>query len=168
MRSIALSKTSKTISGKYVAWVDDEDYEYLSQFSWTVNIRKNTCYAYRSYKDKELGRKIKVAMHREIMNIGRESKYLVDHKNGDGLLNCRSNLRLCTIAQNSANKRSYGCSKYLGVTYHKVRMRWTAAIESKGKTYNLGRFHTQEDAARAYDKKAQELHGEFANLNFKE
>lgn len=46
--------------------------------------------------------------------------------------------------------------------------KWIALITvNKVKVY-LGTFNTLEEAARAYDKKAYELHGDKAILNFPE
>ena len=36
----------------------------------------------------------------------------------------------------------------------------------EGHSYSLGRFKTQDEAAHAYDRKAREIHGTFALLNF--
>ena len=59
-------------------------------------------------------------------------------------------------------------SKYKGVYWHKKDKRWQAQIgENKKRTY-IGSYTNEMDAARAYDKKAKELHGEFARLNFPE
>tara|TARA_R110001583_G_scaffold85211_1_gene223341 strand:- start:1103 stop:1750 length:648 start_codon:yes stop_codon:yes gene_type:complete len=49
----------------------------------------------------------------------------------------------------------------------KVKKRFQAYIRPKGqKRIKLGYYLTAEEAARAYDKKAKELFGEFAELNF--
>ncbi len=49
-----------------------------------------------------------------------------------------------------------------GVNKKKV---WRADISFNNKSEYLGGFYTEEEAALAYNKRAIELHGEFANLN---
>jgi hypothetical protein len=93
---------------------------------------------------------------------------LIDHKNRNGLDNQKSNLREATRSQNNANKKptSFSSSRFLGVS--KRYSKWTARITKNGVTYDLGAFKIEDEAAKAYDNKAIELHGEFANLNFKQ
>lgn len=43
--------------------------------------------------------------------------------------------------------------------------KWRANVRYQGKLVLLGDFNEKTDAAIAYNKKAQELFGEFANLN---
>lgn len=44
--------------------------------------------------------------------------------------------------------------------------RFKATVNHRGVAIELGPFESEEDAARAYDSKARELHGERARLNF--
>jgi len=93
---------------------------------------------------------------------------LVDHKNGNGLDNQKNNLRNCTNQQNHMNRRpKKNCtSKFKGVCRFKKDLKWTAVIKFNRKQIYIGIFGNEEDAAKAYDKKAKELFGEFAYLNF--
>lgn len=64
---------------------------------------------------------------------------------------------------NSGKKES--TSKYKGVYWNKEKKKWEARLYSNGKTYRLGRFPTEEEAAKSYDKKAKELFGSMTYQN---
>lgn len=146
--------------GKY-SIVDAEDFEKLSKYKWTLIKRGKGEYACR----REKGRHI--SMHRVIMNA--PDDVVVDHIDGNGLNNRRSNLRLCTKAQNSYNSRPRGGSSgYVGVTYRKRDGKYYAVIGFQGEKVHVGEFDDEIEAARARDFKALELQGEFAYLNFPE
>jgi len=51
--------------------------------------------------------------------------------------------------------------------YIELVKKWRSVIKSDSVTYDLGKFDCQKEAAKAYDDKAVELHGEFAVLNFR-
>lgn len=159
MKSIPLTQ------GK-IALVDDEDYEYLNQWKWQAYRSKNTWYAQRSYKIN--GRKKSVSMHRLLVSA--KDDKLVDHINGDGLDNRKSNLRICTLTENNHNRRinKDNHSGYKGVYWHARDKRYIAQIKVNGKQIILGRFRDAVDAAKAYDKGAIRHHGSFARLNFPE
>lgn len=110
------------------------------------------------------GKVMVVTMHRIVMAAPKGT--MIDHKNGNGLDNRRSNLRFCTNAENQFNQRPQigRASQYKGV-WRGYGGRWVAHIRHKGKQKYLGTYDTQEDAARAYDVAAQIRFGEFARLN---
>lgn len=146
--------------GKY-ALVDDEDYERVNNLKWHACKHHNTWYALHSPTEKP-----PVKMHRFIMNAAKGVQ--VDHSDGDGLNNQKSNLRKATHSQNIWNSRlkKNNTSGFKGVHWNKIRKVYQAYIYSNNKHIYLGGYSDPEKAARAYDKKARELFGEFAWLNF--
>ncbi len=91
----------------------------------------------------------------------------MDHKNRCGLDNHRINLRNATPRQNCANRRrTPGVSGYRGVLPR--GRKWEAQIMGRHGPLRLGLFDDPAEAARVRDRKAIELHGEFAYLNFPE
>lgn len=91
----------------------------------------------------------------------------VDHRNNDGLDNRRSNLRVASHAQNHQNMKATRTNKhsFKGVYYREGRG-FCAQCVCQSKKHTRSGFATAELAARAYDELAEQLHGEFAYLNF--
>ncbi len=144
--------------GKF-AIVDAADYERLSKYRWNACPSGDGFYARRSVPGGT------ILMHREV--IGAPKGMPVDHINGNRADNRAANLRVCTPQQNEHNKPPRGGrSRYKGVYPH--RDKWQAAIKHNGKTHYLGVFEDEIEAAKARDRKAVELQGEFAYLNFPE
>lgn len=157
-------KEIKLTQGK-VALVDDEDFDYLNQFKWYAREYDHTFYACRAVPIGNSKQKV-VRMHRVILGLT-EAKTLVDHKDHNGLNNQRNNLRTATPLDNAANRKGFGSSKYLGVTLsaRNAKKPWVSRVHKGSTSFHLGYFKNEVDAALAYNKKAQELFGEFANLN---
>lgn len=104
-------------------------------------------------------------LHRHLMNAPKNT--LVDHINGLGLDNRKSNLRITDSFgnNNNARKRKNCSSKYKGVSYYKRGKKWKAQIQFKGSKVSLGYYQTELDAAKAYDEAAKEMHTSYARLN---
>lgn len=160
--------TTINLSQNKIALVDDEDYEYLSQFKWHAweSRKSGKFYATHSTRDPITHKIDTIRMHRVIMNAPDDKD--VDHWDGDGLNNQKSNLRLATGSQNQHNrsKNINNTSGFKGVTYYKNTNKWICRIRLNGKDIHIGYFDDPIMAARAYDQKAIELFGEFAKLNF--
>lgn len=150
-----------------VALVDPCDSDLINLRWWACKGRA-TFYAQHSVRH---GRKTgAISLHRLILarKLGRELQpyELVDHADGDGLNNRRSNLRLATNSQNMGNRRkpSNNTSGYKGVYFNRNRQRWYTQIEINGKYIFIGSFTDKETAHEAYCKVAIEYLGEFARL----
>ena len=161
MREIKLWKNRKELSNK-VAIVDDEDYDRVmeainSRAKWYAHSPPPSKKYYAMNGDRD------ILIHRIVMNAPKGMD--VDHINGDPLDNRKENLRICTRSENCRNKKVRADSKsgYKGVEV-RPSGRFRAYIGLP--KCNLGTYDTPEEAAIAYDKKAIELFGEFANLNF--
>ena len=158
MKEIKLNK------GKY-ALVDGDDFGKVNQYEWKALKRSHGNNKFDVIRNETIdGKKKIIYMHRFIMNP-ENSKIQVDHINGNGFDNRKCNLRLCSNSQNNMNKqkRSDNTSGYKGVSFYKGK--FYAEIMKEQTPYKLGTFKTALEAAKAYNAKALELHGEFARLN---
>lgn len=152
--------------GKF-AIVDDEDFEKVSKYKWCAQYKKNTdsFYAVRGTSKTENGiRKQKtISMQRFIMD---EPKGMViDHINHATLDNRKENLRVCTIAENSRNRRvsKRNTSGFTGVSWHKQERKWHARIVFNMKTISLGLYENVKDANEAYRVAAIKYFDKFLN-----
>jgi len=152
----------------FVALVDDEDYERCNKHKWYACFSGTKVYARTCIKGKI---PIWMRLHRFIMSPLPDQQ--IDHINNDGLDNRKENLRIATSTQNIANTPKHKThngttpsSKYKGVCFFKATGGWVTYLRLHGKQMHLGYFTSEIEAAKAYDKKAKELFGEFAKLNF--
>jgi hypothetical protein len=173
----------------YVAKVDDEDYDWLSDYSWHTLERGNEAKRrrLREYAVARTAIKIDlgdgrsayqhVSMHRLIMDAS--PKEYVDHINGDPLDNRKENLRIVTNQQNSWNARGAKSmngkptsSRFKGVfkkickTPYGDYEYFVSKIKANGKEITV--YHGKDEVAAAchYDYAAQNYFGEYARLNF--
>jgi HNH endonuclease len=100
------------------AFVDDEDFKWLSKRKWYAHYRKHTFVA--EANERVNGRNRTIMMHRLIMNApdGLE----VDHKDHNALNNQKYNLRLCTRFENARNVPSRNKKGFRGVYFDKKKI----------------------------------------------
>ena len=148
-----------------VALVDDDDYERVAAHPWWPASRSMP---YPMTEMKVGGKTRTVRLSRFIMRA--QVEMVVDHINHDPLDNRKVNLRICTNSENMRNriKHQRATSKYKGVYMHTQAQVWVAQIQCDSRRHYLGLYDDEVDAALAYDRKARELHGDFALLNFPE
>lgn len=138
-----------------VSKVDNEDFEKYGHMNWGIT---DSGYA----QHHTLG-----MLHRLILKV--EAPLEVDHKNRDRLDNRRSNLRPATSSQQGFNmKTRVGVSGLRGVSWDKDKSKWFVKVWANKKYYFIGYFECKIEGAKARDKKALELQGEFTYLNFPE
>lgn len=159
------------MEGGHQTVIDAADCSLVSQNSWHMlpSGKKKHSRASHNYVTTIVNGKM-LKLHRLLMGVT-DPKVKIDHIDGDGLNNCRSNLRAATNQQNCFNSTKPNTvrppsSLYKGVCWDKARDKWHVGIKHNYKKINIGRFDSEIKAAQAYDQKAMELFGEFAKLNF--
>lgn len=156
------------LTGGGVTLVDNEDYDFLNKFKWGI-VQKSPTKSRYVVKTTTMsnGQRFNLYMARFILGLQFGDSRQADHINHDSLDNRKKNLRVCTPAQNLANRSGWGyTSQYKGVCWHKAAQKWRAQIKHNGYTEHLGCFDDEIDAAKTYDDKAKELFGKFTRLNF--
>lgn len=158
-----------------VALVDDEDFEYLNQWKWQAMKwhKLDNYYATRTVFEKRIidgeiwTKRKSIKMHRFIMKA--KDDLLVDHKDGNGLNNQKSNLREATPSQNLQNRRPYSTTlrktKFKGIIQRGLSGQWQSHIKLNGKNISLGTYATEIEAAFVYNEAAKKHFGVFAWLN---
>lgn len=166
--------------GKF-AIVDDEDFDFLSRFSWQFVIGADTIGSVSTNFKLQNGRWVRIPMSRFLYKpkIQHHPIYI----NHNPLDNRKENIKLVTTAEKNGTSwkmykrlqaRSLGkpqlrnpTSKYKGVSlikderYHK---KWQGLIQKDGKTRSK-KFYTEEEAALWYNEIAKELFGDTAYQN---
>lgn len=143
--------------GIFKGWalIDIADLEVVRSIAWTTDARGYVV-------GRPPGHGNSITMHRWLM----PGAVAVDHRNRDKRDNRRSNLRECTLAENSRNSRLAvnNTSGAKGVTRTPTGA-WRARIWFQRREIHIGTYPTRDAAQQAYDKKARELHGAFASPN---
>jgi hypothetical protein len=152
-----------------VTIIDREDYDKVKKYKWHAHKQpnKNRFIFYAVARNEEQP----ISLHRLITNAKTGEE--VDHINGCGLDNRKSNLRIATSQENHRNSRKRlryknkpTTSKYKGVYWNSRDKIWQSRITRNSKLIYLGSFDNEKEAASAYDAKAVEIFGKFARTNF--
>jgi len=159
IRLIALTR------GK-ITTVDANRYADLLQWKWHARLDRTTGNYYACRTEQRNNVQVAIPMHRYLLGLSEGE--IGDHINGDTLDNRLENLRKATVEQSAQNKRirKSNTSGFIGVVFCKRTNKWRGQVEHNGRNNSAGFFDRREDAARARDRKAIELFGDFAVLNF--
>lgn len=138
----------------------EKDLPLLAPHKWFALRKRNatTWYAVANVRRQDDGRRAALGAHRLIMGLDFGDPREVDHINGDGLNNLRSNLRVTDGAGNQHNlhgKRRWldgraPTSRFPGVSWSRQASKWCAQICLRRQRIHLGFYDMESDAAKAY------------------
>lgn len=155
-------KKIKLTNGGY-AIVDREDYPFLNKFSWYS--AKEGIFA--SFRAKVGQGQTQIPLHNFLVKRDNNSNVVIMHRNGNKTDFRKNNLfyKHWSVRQHKSKKRKgFYTSEYKGVCKIRSLEKWIATI-TKDKTYYLGSYIVEAEAAEAYNKKARELYGKYAYQN---
>lgn len=145
--------------------VDDEDYDFLSKFTWCIIKCHNTFYAKTTINYK------KIRMHGMILkhhNIDIPLGQMIDHIDSNGLNNQKINLRVVSNSENQFNvgkRKNSTASKYKGVRYNKDKKKWYSCCTINRKYYFFGYTKTEMESVLNYNREIKKYQGDYGKIN---
>lgn len=148
-----------------ISCVDASLVPEIEAYNWCAVKNNNTFYAVTNVFSEGEKRQRRLHLHR--LAIKAPPGIAVDHRDGDGLNNRASNLRLADASENACNRRTpnKNTSGFKGAHYDRRAKKWQARIMKNGARVYLGLFQTPEEASAAYRLAALDMHGEFAKTD---
>jgi hypothetical protein len=155
----------REFTGGEVLLLDEADAWVMEKYSLAVDRKGTNTYIRTTPKGRGAAKQKRGYLHRVLMNC--PANMQVDHIDGNGLNNTRSNLRLASPSQNMHNKGpgNHNTSGHKGVYWSKDRKRWFAKIVVLGREFKRGYFHNAQDAAVAYASLAAKHVPEFCKID---
>jgi hypothetical protein len=143
------------------------DAEFKPSFKYYAAWFRN---GFRAVRECRVGthRKMRFLQH-DVLGLPIENPPQVDHRNGNPLDNRKKNLRLLPGAKNLwafQTKRKNVSSVFRGVSWSPTQGKWRARVTKLGAITHVGYYRSEVAAARARDRKALQLFGTIAQLNF--
>lgn len=142
------------------AIVSDEDYDLLASAGpWYAARRRESYYACNAKHG---------LMHRFLWQTWHgTAPPMVDHKDRNGLNNCRDNLREASRSENAFNSDIQGNNRsgLRGVCWQPDRGKWWVRIYKNRRAIHVGYFTSKQAAGEAYNEAARRIAGDFAVLN---
>ena len=153
--------------GKF-AIIDEDDFELISKYKWSATEpdHRRCIYARTNIKGAD-GKYYTERMHRLILGMKKGDGKIVDHINGDGLDNRKSNLRISSSSDNAANVPIHRGNKsgYKGVSFLKDRGTWRTEVRRNLITVYRSNSKCVHLAGLKYNDNAVRVHGASVWLN---
>jgi len=142
------------------AKIDFEDIDKAKKYKWCINKCSRNKYVFTQLPKS----KKHLYLHKHL--IKHTKHFDIDHKNGNGLDNRRSNLRIVSRQHNLFNcrVRKNNTSGITGVYWDKSHKKWYARISFNGKVVTLGWHKEKEEAIKLRNKGKEKFH-RIQNLN---
>ncbi len=124
----------------YAAVIDDEHAELAGGYRWRVLVQPHTSYAIARLP-RLFGKQRSLYLHRLILHAGPGER--VEHKDHDGLMNCRANLRIRPVGI-GAIWPGRPTSRQEGVEWDAGAGKWSASFDDEeGRTIGIGLYDTE-------------------------
>jgi hypothetical protein len=134
-----------------ICFVDDEDWEKVKHLTWASVKSGNVFYAI-AHTHRADGHRTTVKMHRLILDLT-DPRVEVDHRDGNGLDNRRTNIRAATKSMNMRNAHhTKSISGVIGVfPSGSLKKPWRVMVNRNRRLIHYGRFATIEEARQKYE-----------------
>ena len=136
--------------------IDSEDIDRISKYRWYYS--KDSGYIVSTGVEAT-----QTFLHRYILNLKHNDKYIVDHIDRNKTNCCKSNLRIVTVAQNTMNKslRKNSQTGYVGVCFDNTLKKYVAKIQIGHKGIILGKSFDSTECAQMYNVASNILFGNY-------